>query len=231
MVTAFDLLDLFIFLFQRQIGHWHGILTSDIEQGHLRAEIPDDASVALVGRGNEHVHHGNLGARPEPSQNEIRRLRIMQELGYDVNAINRSGRAVDDSICFESHSAGQGSSIQAPGRGFDQRLDGGEAGERFAGDEVATQRPESVGWNAGMVKPVCESQEMEEVDLELHRHQRQSGFFIDLGASAVSGFENPQPQTLTTIISSNFNIHPAYRSTSDNVSRPQSGRVLERNKI
>jgi hypothetical protein len=49
LVTTVDLLALFIFLFQRQIGHWHDILTSDIEQGHLRVGSIDDALVTLVG--------------------------------------------------------------------------------------------------------------------------------------------------------------------------------------
>jgi hypothetical protein len=187
-----------------------------MEQGHLRAEIPDDASVALVGRGNEQVHHGDIAIGPEPSRDEIRRLQIMQELGYDINAINRSG----NSIHFDTCSVGERSGIQAPGgRGFGQRLNGHEAGGRSAGAEVAIQRPESVGWNAGMVQSVGEGQEMEEADLELGPQQRQSGF--DLGVGAGSGFESPHsPQTPITIISSN--IHPAYRSTFDNASRPPS---------
>jgi hypothetical protein len=166
VVTAFDLLDLFIFLLQRQIGHWHDILTSDIEQGHPRAEIPDEASVALVGRGNKQVHHRDLGARLEPSQNEMYRFRILQEAGYDINAINCSRRDVDDSICFDACNVGQRSGLQDPERGLNQRLNGNEARERFAGVKVVTQRPESVGWDAGMVQPVY--QEMEEVDPNVH---------------------------------------------------------------
>lgn len=145
-----------------------------------------------MGRGNKQVLTRDLGARLEPSQNEMRRLQILQEVGYDINAINRSGGPVDDPVCFEACNV-------------EQRLDGGEAGERFAGAEIASQRPQSVGWNAGMVQPVY--QEMEEVDLEPHSHQKQSGFFIDRDVSAGSGIENsPSPLSPTS-----SNIHPAFR--------------------
>lgn len=179
-----------------------------------------------MGRDNGQVHHGDLGARPEPSQNEMRRLRIMQELGYDINAINRSGRAVGDSTAFD-RSVGEQSGIQVSGgRGLGQKLDR-RTGGRSAGAEVTIQRPKSVGWNAGTVQSACESQEMEEADLDLRPQQRQSGF-IDLGAG--SGFENPQsPQTPTTIISSN--THPAYRSTLDNASRAPPVWGLQQNQI
>lgn len=209
VVTALDLLDLFIFLLQRQIGHWHDILTSDIEQGHPRAETPDEASV-LVGRGNKQVHHRDLGARLEPSQNEMHRLRILQ----DINATN-----FDDSICFDACNVGQRSGLQDPDRGLNQRLDGGEAGERFPGAEVVTQQPESVGRDAGMVQPV--RQEMEEVDLNVHSRRRQSRCFIDLGTGAGPGFENPpSPLTPTAVILND--THPAYRPTLDYASQPPS---------
>ena len=233
VVTAFDLLDLFIFLFQRKIGHWHDVLTSDVEQGHLKVETPDDASVALVGQDNEQVHHGNLSARPEPSQNEIHRLRIMQELGYDINAVNRSGRAVADSVDFDPRSAGEQSGIQVSGgRGFGQTLDGREAGGRSASAKVATNRPKSVEWDSGMLQTMCEREveEVEEAESNLRPQQRQSGLFINLGMGAGSRFENPpSPHTPATAI---FNdIHPAYRPILDNASRPPSGRIFERNQI
>jgi hypothetical protein len=233
VVTTFDLLDLFIFLFQRQIGHWHDILTSDIEQGHLRVGTPDDASVALAGRDHEQVHHGDLSARPEPSQNEMHRLRIMRELGYDMNAINRSGRAVGDSVDFDPRSAGEQSGVQVSGgRGFGQTLDGREAGGRSASAKVTTNRPESVEWDSGMLQTLCEREvaEAEEADSNLRPQQRQSGFFIDLGMGAGSRFENPpSPQTPATVVFNN--THPAYRPTLDNASRPPSGRIFERNQI
>jgi hypothetical protein len=190
---------------------------------------PDDASVALVGRDNEQVHHSDLSARPDPSQNEMHQLRIMQELGYNINAINRSGRAVGDSVDFDLRGAGEQSGVQVSGfRGFDQTLDGREAGGRSASAKVVTQRPESVGWDAGMVQPV--RQEMEEVDLNVHPQRRQSGCFIDLGIGAGPGFENPPSPLTPTAVTFN-NTHPAYRPTLDNASRPPSGRRFEQDQI
>jgi hypothetical protein len=49
LVTTVDLLALFVFLFKKQIGHWHDILILDIEQGHLKVGDIDDALVTLVG--------------------------------------------------------------------------------------------------------------------------------------------------------------------------------------
>ncbi|KAH8674855.1 hypothetical protein BGZ60DRAFT_404944 [Tricladium varicosporioides] len=211
VVTAFDLLALFIFLFQRQIGHWHDILTSDIEQGHLRGENRNDASVALIGQDNEQVHPGD--------PDEMHRLQIMHELGYDVNAINRSGRAVGDSTVFDSRSKQPGIQVSGDG-GCGTKLDRRSGGS--ADPEVPIQRSRSVGWNAGVVPPTCASQEMEEADLGLRPQQRRSGLLIDLNGGA--GFKTPHsPQTPTTIISSNTystiiptNTHPANRSTLDN---------------
>ena len=82
-----------------------------------------------------------------------------------------------------------------------QRLDGGEADESFAGAGATSQLYEGVGWNTRMVQPI--HQEMEEVDLEPHSHQRQSGSSIDLGA--VSKIEDP----LSPLSPSN--IHPTLR--------------------
>lgn len=190
----------------------------------------DDASVALVGRDNEQVHRGDLSARLKPSQDEMHRLRIMQELGYDINAINRAGRAVGNSVDFDPRSAGEQSGIQVSGgRDIGQTLDGREAGGRSAGAKVATNRPESVEWDSGMLQTLCE-REVEEADSNLRPQQRESGFFIDLGMGAGSRFENPpSPQTPATVI---FNdTHPAYRPTPDNASRPPPGRIFERNQI
>ena len=71
LVTTIDLLALFIFLFKKQIGHWHDILILDIEQGHLKAGDIDDASATLVDRSNAQVEHHNFSARPETPQNEM----------------------------------------------------------------------------------------------------------------------------------------------------------------
>jgi hypothetical protein len=151
----------------------------------------------------------------------------MQELGYDINAINHSGRAVGDSIDFDPRSVEVQSGIQvSDGRELGQTL---EAGGRSAGAKVATKRPESVGWDSGMLQALRE-REVEEADLNLHPQQRQSGFFIDLGVGAGSRFENPpSPQTRVTVTSNN--THPAYRSTLDNDSQPPSVRIFERNQI
>jgi hypothetical protein len=164
VVTTFDLLDLLVFLFQRHIRRWHDILTSGIEQGNPRAEDRDAGSVELVGGSNEQVYHGNPSASPERSRNEIHRLQVMQELGYDINALNRSGMAVEDSVRFDPRNVEERSSIQGPGIvGFTPRLDGREACGRFSG-AVAAIQPKSVGWNAGMLQH--ESQEAEEADLD-----------------------------------------------------------------
>jgi len=184
-----------------------------------------------VDRDHEQVHHGDLSARPEPSQNEMHRLRIMQEMGYDINAINRSGRAVGDSVDFDPRSAGEQSGIQVSGgRGFGQTLDGREAGGRSASAKVATNRP--VEWDSGMLQTWCEREveEVEEADPNSRPQQRQSGSFLDLGMGAGSRFENPPlPQTPATAI---FNdTHPAYRPTLDNASPPPSVRIFEGNQI
>jgi hypothetical protein len=75
----------------------------------------------------------------------------MQELGYDINAVNRSGRAVGDSVDFDPRSTGEQTGIQVSGgRGFGQTLDSRKAGGRSAGAKVATNRPEMVEWDSGM---------------------------------------------------------------------------------
>jgi hypothetical protein len=220
LVTTFDLLTLFIFLFQRQIGHWHDILTSDIEQGHLRAGSIDGASVTL--------EHRDFGARPDTPQSEI--SQIQEELVYDIDAINRSGREVGSSTGIDTIRLNPRSVVG----GFGQRM-----------------YSSNVGWNTGMVQSVSEGQEMEEVraDLGLGQQERRGGFFIDVGMDidSDSGFETIHPScpvgTPATIYS---NIHPAYRPTFENTSRPASrdsfqtpkqspvplaARVLEQNQI
>jgi len=183
---------------------------------------PYDASVALVGRDNEQVHHGDLTARPEPPQDEMHRLRIIREAGYHINGINRSGRAVGGSVDFDPRSAGEQPGVQVSGgRGFAQTLDGREAGGRSASAEVATTRPENVEWDSRMLQNWCE--EEEEADSNLRPQQRQSEVFIDLGMDAGSRLENPpSPQTPAATFN---DTHPAYRPT------PPSERIFERNQI
>lgn len=249
LVTTVDLLALSIFLFQRQIGRWHDILTSDVEQGHLKAGDIDDVSVTLVDQGNEQVEHRDFGARPETLQSEIHPYQLMQESGYGINVINGSRSNVDSSISIETvrlnpqSVVGRFGEPAAGGRGFDQGL---ESGGRFAGVEVDMRGPSNVGWGTGMIQPVSESQGMDEgrADLELLQQQRQqqqqqqSGFVIDLGVdiSSDSKFKiiHPPVGTPATIYS---NIHPALRPKFDNTSRPKQAHsptgtgVIEPNQI
>lgn len=115
----------------------------------------------------------------------------MQELGYDINAINGSQRNVDSSTSIETLKLNPQSVV---GR-FGGPAAGGSG--RSAGAEVAMRGPSNVEWGTGMVQSVSEGQEMEEgrADLELGQQNRQSGFFIDLGVEGVdidadSGIKN-----------------------------------------
>ncbi len=175
LVTAFDLLALFIFLFQRQIGHWHDIFTSDIEQAHLRAESIDGASVTFVGQGSGQVEHRDFGARLDTPLGEIRRNQVMQDLDHDFNVVNRSRRDIGSSISMDTirlnprSVVGRSSGLAADGIGLDQGLDGGETSGRFAGAEAPMQGPSNVGWGTRIVQPVSEGQVGKEspADLEL----------------------------------------------------------------
>jgi hypothetical protein len=223
VVTTFDLLALLIFLFQRQIGRWHDILTSDIEQGHVRAGGLDGESATLVSQGNEQVEHRDVSARPETPRSEIRRRQVMQELGYDINAINRSGRDVGSSITRPNPRSVDG---RSGGGRLSSRIGADEASGRFTGADVAMQRPESVGWTTRTLQPLREPQEMDDgpADLERDPPERPGEFFIslgmDAGASRFGDIHSPRPvRTPDTIIP--INIHPAYRPTF-NTSRSES---------
>lgn len=66
-----------------------------MEHGYRGAESLDDASIHLVAdRDSDNVQ--------EAPQNEVHQLQVLQNLGYDVNAINRSGRDINDQP-FDSH--------------------------------------------------------------------------------------------------------------------------------
>ena len=205
LVTTVDLLALFIFLLQRQISHWHDILTSDIEQGHLRGRSIDEPLATLVSRGNEQVEHHNFGGRPDTPESEIHQI-INAERDVSssagINTIRWNPRSV----------VGPFGGPAAGGRVFDQRLDSGETGGRFT--EVAMQGPPNVGWGTGMV------QEEDQADLEPVRRK----FIIDVGMdNSYSEDETPCPAcpvgTPNTIYS---HIHPALRPIIDNTSQPVS---------
>ena len=72
------------------------------------------------------------------------------------------------------------SAIDYPGRAVD-------------GIEVAAQRPESIGWNAGMLQSGREGGEMEEVDMELPSHIHTQG----------STFDNVSRQPLERVLEQN----------------------------
>ena len=124
LVTTFDLLAFLLFLLQTHIYRWRGILTSDVEQGHLKARI-DDASVRLAARDNGQVERRGPATTPE-----TRRLQVVQGLGYDIDAINRSA-------------SNHRSVVDQPG----WPTDGGRVDERLVGGRAR----ESVREEAGRV--------------------------------------------------------------------------------
>ena len=93
LVTAFDLLSFLAFLFEK-IFHLRSRLTSDIEKGHLEVAEINDASARIVSGENEQVQHRNAGARPEITPSENDRLQVMRDIGYDIDAVNRSRKHI-----------------------------------------------------------------------------------------------------------------------------------------
>jgi hypothetical protein len=215
LVTTVDLLALFIFLLQRQIRHWHDILTSDIEQGRLRARSIDDPLATLVSQGNEQVEHPDFGGRPDTPESEIHQIRVMRESGYNIRTIHPSGRDVSSSAGINTIRWNPLSGTAAGDRGFDQRLDGGETSGRFT--EVAMRGPSNVGWGTRMVR------EEDQANLEPGRQE----FIIDEGMDN-SDSENETiyppcpacPAGTPNIIYSD--IHPVLRPIFDNTSQPVS---------
>jgi len=170
VVTAFDLLALFIFLFKRQIGRWHKTCTSDIEQGHIRPEGIDDA-LATPGRGDEQREQDGLRAMPA-----IRGLPVMQDLGYDIPHPERNV-----SMDAETLRLGQPGGLAADGRRSDLVMESGDPRRPFAGGQVAVPRYNE--WTAG---PMPAGRGEDPVDQQPSQAKRRSGFSIAVGMD--SGF-------------------------------------------
>lgn len=177
-----------------------------------------------MGGDNEQVELHGLAAKQETPRSEIGRLRVMRGLGYDIDAINRSGRDIGSSIDSNTvrvnpRSVVGGSGGPADARGFDERLDdGGVGGSVRRGVGVVVPGPAGVGWTTRMLQGAIEGQEKTEGG----QRGRTAGFLIDRGRDnfgAGSGFGNIHlPPGI--IVSSD--VHPAIRSSSDNANRRDS---------
>ena len=138
-------------------------------------------------------------------------------MGLDIHATNRSRGEVSSSIGTETIRVIPRGAGLPGGRRSGPEMEGGGASGRFAGVEMAMRRPDSVGWTTEMVQPRGEGLEMQEDGAGQELGQPEA-FYIDLG---VENIRSPRAdRTPTTIISSN--IHPAFRPSFDNASRPVS---------
>jgi hypothetical protein len=186
VVTAFDLLALLIFLFERQIRHWHDVL-DDIEQGHQGGSI-DDISAIVAGQGDEQLEQNDLGARPE------------HELGYDMNL--RNVVSIGNETIRANDSGRPGGPIDA--RSSDLRIGSRKPIRTLGGDEVAMRRNDT-GWANEQMRPVSAEQEV--ADRELGQPQRAFSNYIDLGTT--SG-DIHVPRAPGAIIPGG--IHPLFRA-------------------
>ena len=84
--------------------------------------------------------------------------------------------------------------------------------------EAAIKPSGSVKWGSGMLQTLHE-RVVEEEHSNLNSQQKQGGFFIDSGVGAGSPSETPPLLQIPTDITFS-DIHPAYRPTLDNDSRP-----------
>lgn len=151
---------------------------------------------------------------PEPSQSE-RRCQTLDELGYNISALNRAGRPAT-SIASDPWSGVIRPSSYAFGRG--------ETGPSvthsgYVGRLPTIQRSRSAGLNIGMVQPVDDGQRAENEQ----EGNRRDGSAIYRGVHPGGG---PGDETLrcsrtpVTVIPSS--IHPAFRPTLDSTSLPGS---------
>lgn len=211
LVTVFDLLALLIFLFQRQIGRWHVNLTSDIEQAHGGPGI-------TTGKDKGQVRPRDAGAEPETPQTEAR-LRVMDELGYDLRAVNRCGTGAGTLLTQPNRRNGVRLGGEGSG-GSDPMAVGDQSGGRFTSAATAVQSPRSAGWSFTALHPVQEMGDDSEI-LELDQPPRWSGVILSLGMDAgASSFEHARSPVSavspTTIMS---DIHPAFRPAPNSLGR------------
>lgn len=115
MVTVFDALGFLTFL-------WRYIFAPDVEQGLPTVENNDQTSMRLPSLGSQHIRNGHFGPAPTISPTESRRLQILDDLGYDINAIVRPGRPVSN-MDWDARQATVGS-IRSGSSGMIQRTRG-----------------------------------------------------------------------------------------------------------
>ncbi|KFY64309.1 hypothetical protein V496_03340 [Pseudogymnoascus sp. VKM F-4515 (FW-2607)] len=210
LVTAFDLLDLLIFLFQQKISRWRDALIPDAEQGHPRPYGKHNPSMTQENTDAEQPQRSPVSEMPEPSESE-RRRQTLDELGYNIGALHRAGRPVT-SIASDPWSGVNQHSSHAFGRG-DIAPSGTRSG--YAGRLPTIQRSRTDGLNIGMVQPVYDGDEAGN-EQEWNRRDG-SAIYRGVHTNGGPGDETLRcSQTPVTIIPSS--IHPAFRATLDSTS-------------
>ncbi|KFY78757.1 hypothetical protein V499_02142 [Pseudogymnoascus sp. VKM F-103] len=177
VVTSFDLFDALLFLFQRQITCWRGALLPDTEEGHVGLGNNNGALMTPSGEGEEQAIPG-----AEKSPSELRRLRILKELGYNYSALSLA-RSSATSIETDPQSVME--IIRSSGI------------SQMSGGRVGTQRPNSPAWSFRMAQLGNESMSRAE--------EGEVRFVINETMYAGSEMEEPRSQTPTTVI--NTNLH------------------------
>lgn len=203
VVTSFDLFDALLFLFQRQIIR----LLPDTEQGHVVLRGNDGTLMTPSGEGDKQAISGT-----EKSPSELRRLRILKELGYNYSALSR---ARSSATSIETYPQSVMEIISSSGI------------SQMSGGRIGMQRPKSPAWSFGMAQHWDESMGRAE--------EGESRFVINESMYAGSEMGEPRSQTPITVINTNLHqnirtdmhhnsdirlsgIHPALRTKSDTTS-------------
>lgn len=172
----------------------------------------DNASMRLVARDN-----GQVERRDPAATLETRRLQVVRGLGYDIDAINRSGsnhRSVVGRSGWPTDGGGLDERLDDGGAGGSVREEVGGANERFAGAGVT-----------GLLQGGVEGQgEMEE------GQQESVSASIFRAGSEFKNIHSPP-----AIIASS-DIHPALRSPFNDTYQPEPhdsfrATMLERNQF
>lgn len=199
LVTAFDLLALLVFLFQRQIDRWRVVLTPDIEQAC-------GAAGEVEGKGQESLR--SAAAEPETPQTEAR-LRVMDNLGYNVRAVNRAGLGAPSLLTRPR--SGNTVQLSDGSGGSDLVTVGNAASRRRPSAAITALSPTSAGLSFAALHSV---QEMG--DDEIVRGQPPKRFSkmilalgMDGGASSLQHACSPDSAVSPATIMSE--IHPAMR--------------------
>lgn len=183
VVTSFDLFDALLFLFQRQIIRWRGVLIPDIEEGHVGLVNNNDALMTPSEGGDEQAIPGT-----EKSPSELRRLQILKELGYNYSAVSLA-RSSATSIETDPQSVME--IIRSSGI------------SQMSGGSVGLQRPKSPTWTLRMAQVGNESMGRAE--------EGEDRFVSNESMYAGSEMEEPRSQTPITVI--NTNLHQKYTYT------------------